>query len=81
VFSLRNNPIKRKAIFVLSLPKNSLVILEVYDILGRLIDAPFSGMISAGTHEITWSPERVGIYFYFLKLPWKTETGKMISIR
>ncbi len=81
VFSLRNNPIKGKAIFVLSLPKNCLVTLEVFDISGRLLDTPFSGIISAGTHEITWSPERTGIYFYCLKLPWKTETGKMISIR
>ncbi len=82
VFSFNaNNLISGKAVFYLSLPKNSPVTLEIYDASGRLVATPATGTKVAGNHTITWTPQTNGIYFYTMISSYGRKTGKMLFIR
>ncbi len=80
-FNVKGNLIKGKAIFNLSLPKNSSVTLEIYDASGRLVATPATGMKSAGNHTITWTPKANGIYFYTLTSSYGRKVGKILNIK
>ena len=81
LFDLRNNPVKGKAIFNLSLPLDATIDLWIYDVAGRIVDKPVSGEIAAGQYEIPWNSEvSSGIYFYTLRSPWQFIKGKMVFL-
>ncbi len=81
LFNIKSNLIKGKATFNLSLPRSASVNLEIYDASGRLVATPATGNKSAGNHTITWTPSTNGVYFYSLKSPWGSKTGKMLFVR
>jgi endonuclease/exonuclease/phosphatase family metal-dependent hydrolase len=66
----RPNPLSDATTFAFELPRAAEVSLEVYDLGGRLVDAPAAGAYGAGRHEVRWqarseSGGRVpgGLYF------------------
>jgi hypothetical protein len=81
-FELRRNPARGKAVFTLSLPRASEVVLRVYDLSGRMVEEPLILAVPAGTHEISSSASfRSGVYFYSLESPWGIERGKFVLVR
>ena len=81
-FGLKNNPVKGKAVFSLSLPQAASITLRIYDVSGRLIDNLISEKKSAGYYEIPWtSPKSAGVYFYRLESPWGRKVGKLVIVR
>jgi hypothetical protein len=62
------NPFNPSTQISFELPQAGPVTLEIYDILGRLIDKPVNGPLAAGNHQIVWNgnPYSSGVYFYKL---------------
>ncbi len=80
--NLKNNPVKGKGIFSLTLPRDGPIYIWIYDVSGRLVDNPFSGVKSAGAHECIWTPRvKTGVYFYSIETPGEKRTGKLILLR
>lgn len=72
-FSLDNafpNPFNPSTTIRFSVPINSYVSLNVYNVLGQHIASLFNGEINAGTYSTTWNSEQTiflvasGVYFY-----------------
>ncbi len=61
-----------------SLPVGGNTILDIYDSSGRLVHRPISGYYSAGLHEINFTLNRNGIYFFRLNIDNIQKTGKFI---
>jgi hypothetical protein len=79
VFSLGVNSIGRNTtVFKVSLPDRTDVILNIYDILGRIVSSPASGSYSAGYYSIPFKPEKSGIYFYLFKSAYGERRGKIV---
>ena len=71
-----------------SIPKNSIVSLTIYDILGRQIIQLIDKEISAGAHNILWDGKNntgefvsTGIYYYKLEADNFVKTRKMILLK
>ncbi len=62
------NPFNASTTISYSLPTQSEVRLDIYDILGRKLTKLFEGNQSAGNHSVTWdgSGAASGVYFYRL---------------
>ena len=80
-FWLRSNPTRRKALFDIALPQDAEIMLKIYDVTGRLIETPITGSMSAGYHNMAWTPGVAGVYFYSLESPWQTKKGKLILLK
>lgn len=81
-FRLRNNPARNEAVFIMSLPVASRVILEVYDVSGRVVSRPVAEVKPAGTYEIlSGRGMGSGVYFYSLESAWGTDRGKFVLVR
>lgn len=67
------NPFNPVTVIEYSLPKNSFVELNVYNILGEKVAVLVNGMKDAGNYKVTWDVTSVksqvssGVYFYELK--------------
>jgi len=70
--------VKGKATFKLSIPDKSSITLRIYDITGRIVCEPTSGIHSSGRYELSFKPLRKGIYFYKLQSRYKNTTGKLV---
>ncbi len=55
------------------LGKPGLIKLEVYDLAGRLVDAPFLGEV-VGSHSFSWDSSSLTTGIYFLRLTQSDET-------
>jgi hypothetical protein len=77
------NPFNPITTFRYSIPTESKVIINVYDMLGNEIETLINEEKSAGTYEITWYAENLpsGVYFYQLKAGSFTESKKMILMK
>ena len=82
------NPFNPKTKIKYSIPKDGLVQLMIYDILGREIFRIVDTQIKAGNHISIWNGKNVngenagaGMYFYKLKSRDYTETKKMILLK
>jgi len=66
-----------------SLPLDDKVILEVYNINGKLINTLYSGLKSAGKHSIEWNAESYpsGVYFVKLDAGEFTKTQKLMLVK
>ena len=51
-----------------ALPSKVKVILEVYDINGRLVKELQSGLMEAGYHSVVWNAQSTASGIYFVKL-------------
>ena len=65
----RPNPFNPSTTIEYSLPRNSRVILRVYNISGQKVDTLIDGTVSAGDHFAVWNATGMpsGVYFYSLR--------------
>lgn len=65
------------------IPKSSYVRLTIFDISGKLIEAPVSQNLNAGTYNVDFDAAKLssGIYFYKLEAGEFTQTKKMMVIK
>jgi hypothetical protein len=77
------NPFNARTTIYYSLPEQSLVTIDIFDILGRKIETLAEGMIPAGEHQVVWdaSAQSSGIYFYRIKAGDKVETKRMTLMK
>ncbi|MDP4197002.1 MAG: YCF48-related protein [Bacteroidota bacterium] len=77
------NPFNPSTTIQYTLAKPGYVSLEVYDVLGRLINIIFNKYQTEGDYKINWSAKDLpsGIYFYKLRSGEYIETKKMLLIR
>ncbi|MBU8932711.1 MAG: T9SS type A sorting domain-containing protein [candidate division Zixibacteria bacterium] len=82
------NPFNAGTVIDYELPRRGLVRLEVYNILGRLVDVLVNDVHSAGCHSVSWDAQidggheaPSGIYFYRLVGENFTAVGKMALVR
>jgi hypothetical protein len=81
-FGLHSNPIIGHAVFYMTLPMDTYLTLNIYDVTGRLIAQPLMGTKSAGYHEVMWETKvSSGVYFYMLDSAWQREKGKLVLLR
>lgn len=66
-----------------SIPKDSYVSVEVYDVMGRKVADLFQGRQSAGSHELTFDGSNVssGVYFYMVRSDAGWLTKKMLLVK
>ena len=74
------NPITK---ITFSLPVKSFITLNVYDLLGQLVDTIISEEMTAGNYIKTWNAENIpsGVYFYILQSDSFSETKKLILLK
>lgn len=85
-FALRQNypnPFNPSTTIEFSLPVESDVRLEVFDVLGRRIASLVSEILPAGKHRVIWNASGVssGIYFYRLQAKRWIDSKKLVLIR
>lgn len=71
------NPFNPSTVIEYSIPKESYIRITVYDNLGREIENLVRGNISAGTHKITWTADKIASGNYFIAL----STGSSLIIK
>lgn len=77
------NPFNPQTKISFSVPKESYIILKVYDLLGREVATLIQEMKQRGEYTIQWSAEGMpcGVYFYRLVADDYFETKKMILMK
>jgi photosystem II stability/assembly factor-like uncharacterized protein len=77
------NPFNPATVISYQLAMNSVVRLNVYDILGRLVNTLIDERQTAGGHSVTFNGNNLpsGIYFYRLQAGNYVETKKMILLK
>ena len=65
------------------LPKNGIVTLKVFDILGKEVATLVNEKLSSGYYEVSWDGSRFpsGVYFYKLQTEDFSEVKKMLLIK
>ncbi|MGD0339553.1 MAG: lamin tail domain-containing protein [Bacteroidota bacterium] len=71
------NPFNSSTVFRFSLPQQSHIELEIFDILGRHAATIFSGQLLPGRYNLPWKPENLssGVYLYRIR------AGNFIAIK
>lgn len=78
------NPFNPSTKIKFDMPKNGLVTLKVYDILGRLVSTLVNNeFITAGTKEVTFAGTNLasGVYFYRIEAGEFTATKKLTLVK
>ncbi|HUN66740.1 MAG TPA: alpha-amylase family glycosyl hydrolase [Bacteroidota bacterium] len=77
------NPFNPSTTIQYDLPKNSLVTLKVYNILGAEVATLVNGVQTPGHYLVTWNAGQFasGVYFYRLTTPTFMSVKKMILLR
>ena len=77
------NPFNPVTKIKFDIAKNTIAKLYIYDILGRIVDAPVNGELNAGRYEISFDASKLssGVYFYKLVTNDFTDTRKMLMIK
>lgn len=77
------NPFNPTTRFSYDLPAGGHVTLRVYDALGRQVKTIVDGVRSAGTHQVSFSGDRLasGVYFYELRAGGTREVRKMTLLK
>lgn len=77
------NPFNAATTIRYGLPEAAYVRLEIYDIIGRLIETILRGWRDAGYHEVTFDASGLasGLYIYRLKAGDFTASGKMVLMK
>jgi hypothetical protein len=82
------NPFNPTTTIEFSLPKAAQVVLEVFDVNGRLVKRLADGFLKAGTYRVQWNatngqgvPVSSGLYFYRLRALGKMQLRKMMLLR
>ncbi len=77
------NPFNPSTTVKFDLPKNTLVKLKVYDIIGREIATLVNKSLNAGTYSVDWNASQYssGVYFYKLETESFTDVKRMMLIK
>jgi hypothetical protein len=82
------NPFNPSTTIQFTLPKEAVVNLDIYDILGRKVKTLIAGSLPAGDHLAVWdgtensgAQASSGIYFYQLRAGTLTQTRKMALLK
>jgi hypothetical protein len=84
----RPNPFKTGTVVRFDLPRSEKVLLEVYDVTGRLVKSLVSGTYRPGRHSVIWAGDGVsgvpvgpGIYFLSIEAGDFSDVKKMMVVR
>jgi probable HAF family extracellular repeat protein len=74
------NPFNAQTNIQYSLSEPNAVTIEIYDLLGRIVETIEEANKSAGEHLITWNADKhpSGVYFYRIQVGDYSETKKMV---
>jgi len=77
------NPFNGSTIIVFELPKQSDVSIEVYNVLGQLVETIGRGTLQAGYNRLSWdgSDHASGTYYYGIRAGELLTSGKMILLK
>lgn len=77
------NPFNPTTNISFNLPAKSDIQLDVFDMLGRKVETIFTGVKTAGTHQITFDARNLssGVYIYRLSVNDKILTKKMLLMK
>jgi hypothetical protein len=82
------NPFNPTTAIEYAMPRNSEVVIKIFDLLGREVRTLVTGKHNAGNHQITWngldntgSPVASGVYFYQMTAEGFSETRKLLLIK
>jgi len=77
------NPFNAVTTIHYNLPTASDIVIDIYDILGRRVEALYKGQQQAGKHSIIWNADRFssGAYFYKLTADDFRQTRKMMLLK
>ncbi len=74
------NPFNPTTAITFSLPKEEVVTITIFDILGRVVETPLHARVDAGTYSfsLNMNGHSSGVYFYRLSTEHFSQTQKMI---
>ncbi|HTF05731.1 MAG TPA: T9SS type A sorting domain-containing protein [Bacteroidia bacterium] len=74
------NPFGASTTFTVDLASNADVEISVYDITGKKVETVKDGEMSAGKHNIVWTPENLaeGVYFVQMVIDGQVQTRKIV---
>ncbi len=77
------NPFNTRTTLQYSLPLDSHVVVEIYDVLGRSVGTILDEKMYAGYHQIEWNADdkSSGMYFYRIQAGKYSETKKMLLLK
>jgi hypothetical protein len=77
------NPFNPSTVISFSIPKQSPVKVEIFNILGQQIATIAEGGLPAGNHEVTWNADGnpSGVYFYRVTWNGGNQTRKMVLLK
>ncbi len=77
------NPFNPTTTINYSLPKDSKVVLEVYNSIGQRVATLLNGEMAAGYHQVKFNTSNLssGVYFYWLKAGSFVSTMKLILLK
>jgi hypothetical protein len=77
------NPFNPSTTITYRIPERTLVRLDVYDLLGRLVTRLLQEVQDAGPHRVVFRADGVasGMYIYRLEAAGRTAAGKMLLLR
>ncbi|HVO75296.1 MAG TPA: T9SS type A sorting domain-containing protein, partial [Ignavibacteriaceae bacterium] len=77
------NPFNPSTVIRYQLPENTLVILKVYDILGKEVVTLVDQLQNAGSHSVTFNTLNlpIGVYFYRLEAGRYHNTRKLLLLK
>ncbi len=77
------NPFNPTTMIQYSIPKESNVTLQVFDVLGRLVTTLVNGNQAAGKYSVSFDASKLssGVYVYQLSTPNKVITKKMMLLK
>jgi DNA/RNA endonuclease YhcR with UshA esterase domain len=77
------NPFNPVTTISVALPKNSDVLLDIYNVLGQKVATVFDGSLPAGNHKLQFSGGNLGsgVYFYVIRADKFTDVKKMVLMK
>ena len=80
--SFSSNPFRTTCSVSFFLPEPAQISLKIYDISGRLVEAPFSGVGRAGKNTAVFGESLgPGVYYLVLETGTRTLTGRVLKLR
>ncbi|NOS86408.1 MAG: T9SS type A sorting domain-containing protein [Ignavibacteria bacterium] len=77
------NPFNPSTTIEYSIPKDAIVALKIYDVLGKEVATLVNDQKAAGTYILNWNASNFssGLYFYRITAGEFTETKKMFLVK
>jgi hypothetical protein len=77
------NPFNPSTSVELDLQKDAFVAINVYNVVGQLVDQLYSGSLVESSHTFTWNASSVssGIYFMSIQIDNHIETKKLMLVK